>query len=158
MDNVPVSTVALWLLGIFGTVFVGVMTNALWDWIKDNVSYSSARWPRLRGQWTISHAASSRLPERVTITQQFGARFQGELHTPDPSAPDRMLVQIVKGELLDKYHALFTMRQRGNDFTEIGAGLITIDASQVAASGKSVFFGATAPQEGIATFTMKRHA
>jgi hypothetical protein len=48
---------------------------------------------------------------------------------------------------------MFTLRQKGGDFTEMGAGMITINANQVTASGKSVFFGATAPNEGISTFT-----
>ncbi|MFM0053717.1 hypothetical protein [Caballeronia grimmiae] len=146
----------LWVLGIGGTLLIGIVTNALWDWLKENVTYSSSRWPKLKGQWSVIHSNGTRTGERVLIQQQFGAKFRGELHTPDPSSSGRILIQIVRGEFLDRYHALFTMRQNSNDFTEIGAGLITIQADAHTATGKSVFFGVTAPTEEIANFSLKK--
>ena len=154
--DVPVGAAALWLLGIAGTIFVGVVTNAAWDWIKENVTYSSSKWPRLKGQWSIHHSDGARNGEWAAIHQQFGSKFRGELHTPDPANPNRMLLQTIRGELHDKYHALFTVQQKGDSFTEMGAGMITINADQTTASGRSVFFGASAPQEGMATFSMKK--
>jgi hypothetical protein len=154
--ELPVNIAALWLLGLLGTILIGVITNAIWDWIKENVTLSSSKWPRLKGQWIITHPDGSRAGELAYIHQQFGPRFRGELHTPDPAAVGRMLVQEVRGELEDRYHALFTIRQKGDDFTEMGAGMITINANPTTAAGKSVFFGASAPQEGMSTFTMKK--
>ena len=154
--DLPLGAVALWLVGLVGTILVGVITNAAWDWIKENVTFTSSKWPRLKGQWTINHTDGTRYGEWAAIHQQFGPRFRGELHTPDPSSPGRMLVQEVRGELRDRYHALFTVQQRDEAFTEMGAGMITINPDQTTARGKSVFFGASAPQEGMSEFTMKR--
>ena len=154
--DLPVNVAALWLLGLLGTIIVGVITNAIWDWMKENITFASSKWPRLKGQWAINHADGSRVGEWAVICQQFGPRFRGELHTPDPTATGRMFVQEVRGELQDRYHALFTVQQKGEDFTEMGAGMITINANQTTATGKSVFFGASAPQEGMSVFTMKK--
>lgn len=150
------TTTVLWILGIIGTLILGLLTNALWDWIKDNLSLGNAKWPKLIGEWAIEHSNGSRQGERVLIRQQFGARFKGELHTPDPQTAGRVLIQIVRGEILDRYHALFTIRHYGTDFTEIGAGLITLSVNPRLATGKSVFFGITAPVEEVASFTVKR--
>lgn len=154
--DLPVNVAALWLLGLFGTILVGVITNALWDWTKENITFASSKWPRLKGQWRIEHSDGSRAGEWAEIQQQFGPKFRGELHTPDPTASGRVFTQEVRGELKDRYHALFTVQQKGDDFTEMGAGMITINANQTTASGKSVFFGASAPQEGMSEFTMRR--
>lgn len=106
------------------------MTNAIWDWTKENTTFASSKWPRLKGHWAIVHTDGSRVGEWTEIRQQFGPKFRGELHTPNPAMVGRMLVQEVRGELQDRYHALFTVQQNGDDFTEIGAGMITLDASQ----------------------------
>lgn len=150
------NAVGLWLLGLFGTILIGIVTNAIWDWMKENVTYTSSKWPQLKGGWIIEHQDGSRIGEWANIKQQFGPRFRGELHTPDPSAPGGFLVQEVRGELKDRRRALFTIQQLGHEFEEMGAGMITIDPSHRVATGKSVFFGASAPSEGIAVFTMKR--
>ena len=154
--DLPVNALALWLLGLFGTVFVGVVTNALWDWIKENITFTSSKWPRLKGQWSIEHKDGTRVGEWAEIQQQFGPKFRGMLHTPDPDTPGRMFIQEVRGELRDPYHALFTVQQAGDAYTEMGAGMITINADPRTATGKSVFFGASAPQEGMSDFKMKR--
>ena len=154
--DLPANVIALWLLGLFGTILVGVITNAIWDWIKENITFATSKWPRLKGQWVITHTDGSRAGEWAKIHQQFGPRFRGELHTPDPTEPGRIFVQEVRGELHDRYHALFTVRQKDEDITEMGAGMITINANPSTASGKSVFFGASAPQEGMSVFTMKK--
>jgi hypothetical protein len=154
--DLSASVAAIWLLGLFGTVLIGVITNAVWDWVKENVTHASSKWPRLKGQWTIEHIDGSRVGEWAEIQQQFGPKFRGVLHTPDPSVKGGMLMQDVRGELRDRYHALFTVQQKSNQFFEMGAGMITIDVGQDTATGKSVFFGKSAPDEGIATFNMKK--
>ena len=154
--DLPFSVAALWFLGLVGTIFVGVVTNAIWDWVKENITFASSKWPRLKGQWSIEHADGSRIGEWAEIHQQFGPKFRGELHTPDPIVSGRVLVQEVRGALRDRYHALFTVQQKGDSFTEMGAGMITVHASQNVATGKSVFFGASAPEEGMSAFTMRR--
>ena len=153
----PLSIAAVWLVGLLGTILVGVITNAIWDWVKENITFSSSKWPRLKGHWDIEHTDGSRLGEWAHIRQQFGPKFRGELHTPDPNAKGRMFVQEIRGELQDRYHALFTVQQKEDHFTEMGAGMITLDANQKAASGKSVFFGASAPEEGMSIFRMKKN-
>lgn len=154
--DLPVSVAALWVLGLLGTILVGIVANALWDWIKQNVTFTSSKWPRLKGQWSIVHTDGSRPGEWAEIMQQFGPNFRGTLHTPDPTTTGRMLIQDIRGELRDRYHALFTVQQTGDDYTEMGAGMITISADPRTATGKSVFFGASAPHEGMSIFTMKR--
>lgn len=154
--DLPSKVAALWLLGLFGTILVGVVTNALWDWIKENVTFASSKWPQLKGQWNITHSDGSRTGEWAAIQQQFGPRFRGELHTPDPTGSGKVFVQKVRGELRDRYYALFTVEQKDDGFVELGAGMIKINVDQTTASGKSVFFGASAPLEGMSVFTMKK--
>lgn len=147
---------AIWLLGLFGTIIVGIITSALWDWIKENMTFASSRWPRLKGRWSITHSDGSRVGEWAVIQQQFGPNFRGELHTPDPSGDGKVFVQQVRGELKDRQYALFTVEQKEEGFIEFGAGMIKINPDQNTASGKSVFFGASAPDEGTSVFTMKK--
>jgi hypothetical protein len=154
--DLPASTAALWLLGLLGTIAVGVITNAIWDWVKENVTFAAPKWPRLKGQWSIEHADGSRVGEWAVIHQQFGPKFRGELHTPDPTGSQRVFVQEVRGELRDHSRALFTIQQKG-DFEEMGAGMITLDPNRLTASGKPVFFGASAQEEGMSTFRMKKN-
>lgn len=154
--EISTGAAALWVLGIVGTIIIGIVTNAIWDWAKENITFTSSRWPRLKGQWSITHDEENRPGEQAVITQQFGHRFRGELHTPSPEGTGRVFIQEIRGELIDRYHALFTIKQKDESITEMGAGMITINADQSTATGKSVFFGASAPQEGMTTFKMKK--
>ena len=146
----------LWSAGLLGTILVGVLTNALWDWTKEHISFASSKWPKIRGQWAIIHEDGSRLNESVTIQQQFGPKFRGELRTPDPANSSRLIIQIVRGQLLDRSHALFTAQQKDNDCTEITTGLLALHPGMLSASGKSVFFGATSPTDSVASFKMQK--
>jgi hypothetical protein len=150
---------SLWIGALIGTIIVGVITNAIWDWIKEHVSLRSSKWPKMTGQWSITHPDDSRPAETAIIQQQFGPNFRGELITPSQSDSARLIIQVVRGKVLeDRKHALFTARQKlDSDCTEITTGLISLDHSFRSATGKSVFFGETAPiVDSIASWNMKK--
>lgn len=157
-QNMNNTSIILWLLGSFWTIVTGVVTKILSDWVKENVTFASSKWPLLKGVWIILHEDGLRSGEFVEIHQQFGSKFRGELHTPNPNNDGDFFIQEIRGELRDRYHALFLIQQKENSFTEMGAGMIAIDVNQITASGKSVFFGVSSPrgEMAISVFTMKK--
>jgi hypothetical protein len=133
---------AIGMLSVVGLVAIGLITNGIWDYFKENFTYASAAWPKVKGQWKVLRTERGEPQdqgERVFIKQQFGAKFRGEMHTPFEDG--KMVIQNVRGEFLDRYHAVYSFRQMGNDYTQMGAGLFTLDPSQHQAVGRSVYFG-----------------
>ncbi len=156
--DVAMSEAALWVGAVVvGPVAIGVATNALWDWIKEHVSLSLS-WPRIRGNWVITHPDSARQAESVVIQQQFGAKFRGELRTADPTQPTKQIVQVVRGEfLVDRTHALFRAFEKNGECMDITTGMLSLHAGHRSATGKSVFFGVTAESDlTVAAFDMVR--
>lgn len=151
---------AIAIFGVLGTLLIGVITNAFWDYIKETYSFASSAWPNLRGEWIVTRSGTdiqNATHERVFIKQQFGAKFKGEVFTPLDDISGKTIVQIIRGELLDRYHAVYTLRQMGNHYTEMGAGLITIEPNLTQGTGKTVYFGVTTKgSDEVATFTMRK--
>jgi hypothetical protein len=140
------------IYGLSGTVLIGVITNAVWDYVKNTYSYTSSAWPKLSGEWKVTRElgelGDSDDRERVIVKHQFGPKFRAELRTPTDNGKD--IVQLINGEFLDKYHALYTIRQITNDYTEMGAGMLMIGTNNRIATGKSVYFGETTEGDVLA--------
>lgn len=136
-----------------GTIVVGVATNAIWEYLRDNISLTSSKYIDVRGNWSITssyeHVNGSVInyKERLVFTQQFGRRFRGVIYSPHPTKPDEIIELDVRGEFKDKFHAVFFYDHRSRRLTDVGAGTIQINADHATAEGASVNFGVSSPEK-----------
>lgn len=139
--------------GVMSSILVGIVTNALWEWLRDTVSFPSPNYIPIRGRWraetTYRHADGrvEQLVENLEIQQQFGRRFKGLLDSPHPDKPHERIVLKVRGEFMDKFHAIFWYQQRSNALTDMGAGVLQFEANHGVAKGGSANFGVTSGWE-----------
>lgn len=145
-----------WLLiagGTISTIVVGALSSALWEWLRDTISITSAKYIDIRGDWSIASSyehvdgAVDNFKERLLIKQQFGRRFRGLIFSPHPTNPEDMIELDVRGEFKDKFHVVFSYDHRTSRLTDVGAGTFQINADHTTAEGASVNFGVSSPKK-----------
>lgn len=147
-----------WLLitagigGTVGTLLVGALSNALWEWVRDTISISSTKFIKMRGNWEIASSyeidgSFHNIKERMVVKQQFGRRFRGTIFSPHPTHPEDVIELDVRGEFKDKFHVLFTYVHRTSKLTDVGAGTFQINPDHTTAEGASVNFGVSSPRK-----------
>ena len=138
--------------GAAGTLIMGALSSALWDWVRDTISIPSPTYVHMRGTWEITSSheidgASNLYKERLVIRQQFGRRFRGALFSPHPTVPTDMIELDVRAEFRDKFHVLFTYEHRTLKLTDVGAGTFQVSPDHETAEGASVNFGVSSPNK-----------
>jgi len=151
------------LLVLSGTIVVGVLSNALWEWVRDTISVTSSKYIDIRGHWNIAssyeHIDGSiyNYKEKLFIKQQFGRRFRGIISSPHPTNQEEIIELDVRGEFKDKFHVVFLYDHRTSRLTDVGAGTFQINADHTTAEGASVNFGVSSPRKpAIIRFNMSK--
>lgn len=140
--------------GTAGTLVIGAISNALWEWVRDTISIPSSKYIKMRGHWEItsSYEIDGSLhnnKESMVIKQQFGRRFRGTIFSPHPTSPEEVIELDVRGEFKDKFHVLFTYDHRTSRLTDVGAGTFQINPDHSTAEGASVNFGVSSPRKPV---------
>jgi hypothetical protein len=139
------------VVGLTGTVFIGVVTNALWEWIRDTFSYNSSNFIDMRGTWrieiTIQNAENQTetYEELLKVEQQFSRRFRGTIVTPHPTRTGEKITLKIVAEFRDKFHAIFSYESSDQRVTDIGAGLIQVRSDHLIFDAGSTNFGVSSP-------------
>ena len=147
------SAIVLAVGGTVSTIVVGVATNALWEWLRDSISVRSSKYIDLRGTWKVGSLYEhvdgrvQAYEEKLVVKQQFRNRFRGTLFSPHPTNAAEVIDLDVRGELKDKFHAVFSYEHRSSRLTDVGAGTLQINADHVSAEGASVNFGVSSPRK-----------
>jgi len=157
LSNLVLTPTLTWLSGLFLSLVGGVTVNFVWDQIKDRVSYHSSNYTYLRGEWraniTLYTSPRRIYVERMLIQQQFGRRFKERLITPHPDPSRPPIAQHFQGELLSKYYAIYSYRAIGDEYTEIGSGVIEVSANHDQMHGASITLGVSSKQLRQARFS-----
>ena len=148
---------------VVGPIILGVITNALWEWLRDTISYRSSNDIPVRGKWAVEtayHHTDGRvetLVETLEVKQQFGRRFRGLLYSPHPNKQGKEIVLEVRGQFKDKFHAIFWYQHTSNQLTDMGAGVLQFRTNHDVAEGGSTNFGVTSEwKTANTTFVMRR--
>ena len=157
--------IALSVGGAAGAVGVGVISNAIWEWLRDTISIRSTKYIDARGVWTIDSSyehVDGRVftyEEKLVVKQQFGRRFRGAIYSPHPTKPAEIIELNVRGEFKDKYHAVYWYEHQTSRLTDLGAGTFQVDADHMTAEGASVNFGVSSPTKpAIIKYRMRKSA
>lgn len=140
-----------WLSITIGTIIIGIVSNALWEWARDTISLTSSKFIDVRGDWNIESTFEQvdgsvyNFNERLFIKQQFGRRFRGIIFSPHPANPDEIIELNVRGEFKDKFHVVYLYEHRSSKLTDVGAGTLQINPDHSTAVGASVNFGVSSP-------------
>ena len=156
-----------WLLqavaGILATVAMGVIANAIWEWLRDTISVTSANFIDIRGEWTVASSyeltdgSNHEYQERLIIRQQFLRRFRGTIYSPHPANTEEIVELDVRGEFKDKFHVVFLYDHRSSKLADVGAGVLQVNADHTTAEGASVNFGVSSPTKpAIIKFTIQK--
>lgn len=149
--------------GTASTVGVGVVSNALWEWLRDSISIRSSEYIDIRGTWKVTCSYEhvdgrvQEYEEKFILKQQFGQRFRGTLFSPHPSNPAEIIELHLRGQFKDKFHAVFWYEHRSSKLTDVGAGTLQINADHMSAEGASANFGVSSPTKpAIVKFHMSK--
>lgn len=163
-EPITMRVIHIFFLYIILPILIGIVTNALWEWTRENISYQTSQWIPIKGNWSIEteiHHSDGRivkLRETLTVEQQFLSRFSGVIRSPHPDNNRETIELNVHGEFFDKFHAVFWYQPRSNTVTDIGAGLIQIQPNHDIADGGSTNFGVSSTRGPVnATFIMRRN-
>lgn len=144
-------------------IVLGVISNAIWEWVRDTISYRSSNYIPVKGNWLVETAYQhtdgtvEKLTETLEILQQFGSRFRGQLRSPHPNKQGKHIELEVRGEFKDKFHAIFWYQHRSNALTDMGAGVLQFSTNHDVADGGSTNFGVTSEwKTANTTFVMRR--
>lgn len=152
-----------WLFVAGGSIVVGIISSAIWEWVRDSCSITcaSAKYINFRGEWSVSSSYELEngmvhdYKEKLEITQQFGRRFRGKIFSPHPTNPQSTIELDVRGVFKDKFHVVFSYEHRTLNLTDVGAGTIQINADHTTGEGASVNFGVSSPRKpAIIRFNM----
>lgn len=160
--NTMVNAIFLFVIGVIGTIALSIISNAIWEWMRDTISIPSTKYIDMRGEWKIAssyelNGARHNLEERMDIKQQFTRRFRGTIFSPHPTNLQEYIELDVRGEFKDKFHVQFWYEHRTSKLTDIGAGILQINADHVTAEGASVNFGVSSPRKpAIISFNMSK--
>ena len=134
---------------IVGPIVLGVISNVIWEWVRDTISYHSSNYIPVKGSWLVETAyqhkdgSVEKLTETLEILQQFGNHFRGQLHSPHPNKQGKIIELEVRGEFKDKFHAIFWYQHRSNELTDMGASVLQFGTNHDEAMGGSTNFGVT---------------
>ncbi len=152
-----------WLSITAVTIIIGIVSNALWDWVRDTISITSSKYIDVRGDWNIeslielADGSVCNFNERIVIKQQFRQRIRGIIFTPHPANPDEIIELNVRGEFKDKFHIVYSYEPRFSNITDVGAGTLQINPDHSTATGASVNFGVSSPtRPSIIRFNMRK--
>ncbi len=62
----------------------------------------------------------------------------------------------MSGEFIDKYRANYTLRNKDDNFSEIGCGIIEINQNHNQIHGASISYGVSSKKITLAEFTMTK--
>ncbi len=129
---------------MIGAITLGVLTNFLWDYLKDNFSHIS-NYTDIRGTWDVDVDFRTdpprRYKERITIDYQNGKSFRGALISPNPDDSTKELTQELRGQFVKGNYAIYSFKQANATFTEFGTGILDLEDSHERAVGHSVTYG-----------------
>jgi hypothetical protein len=152
-----------WISVLLGTIVVGVVTNAIWEWLRDTVTLPSSRYVNMRGHWKscgimrMPDGSTFEINETWDVKQQFGRRFSGVIVTPHPDSTQGTYCLRFKGEFKSKFLVAFFYEHPTPRLTDIGAGLMHIEADHNRVQGGSVNFGVSSQQYPVLiSFTANR--